>query len=642
MSNKRKAAWSHIDIIEGGDSEFDSLGTVEELTNYNEEDLAKILSQPDEAIIPAKKKKKKSRQTSDMTTNDDLNTGTVTERNEDEDKLATKATTVKKLQKSKQKRKNKKNMKEKMKILNDDKDGDKTKEISFDDSQIKNDSTLPSVDLTEIKDQWGNKGIPDEILRALAEKKFNHPTEIQKICIPKAIGFKDVVGAAETGSGKTLAFGIPLVANIMQIKKRHAERNKNDESCNLYGVIIAPTRELALQIQSHLKEITKYCDIKLCSVIGGLAPEKQQRLLSYHPEIVVATPGRLMKMLSSGNEHLQKISNIRFLIIDECDRMFEKGHFAELKTILMQMNLKDRKVQKLVFSATLSLQQSPKKKFYDELCESIGLTGKVDVVDLTTKRVTVEQLQQMKVICEDNEKEIYLLYFLLHFTGRTIIFANTIACTDRISRLLKVLEFSPYQLHAKKQQKQRLSCLDAFRKSENGILVCTDVAAHGLDIPEVDNIVHFQLPKDPKIYVHRCGRTARANKNGRSLILNGSEDFEGFKNISKLLKENEMENMVVDSIVYKSLKERITLGKEIERKMYHQKKVSSELSWQQRMSKQLGIDTDVQSVDKTGKKALKVKQNQLKNLLQVNPVAEHKKQGHFKKSGTITISGLAL
>ena len=139
--------------------------------------------------------------------------------------------------------------------------------------------------------------------------------------------------------------------------------------------------------------MTKHCDVTVCSVVGGLAPEKQERLLGKCPNLVIATPGRLMKMLTSGNEHLQKISNIRFLAIDECDRMFEKGHFRELKTILEQMKLKEgRKVQKFVFSATLSVEQSPKKQFYDDLCSSISLDPKARVVDLTTKKITVEQL----------------------------------------------------------------------------------------------------------------------------------------------------------------------------------------------------------------------------------------------------------
>lgn len=437
-----------------------------------------------------------------------------------------------------------------------------------------------------------------------------------------------------------MAFGIPLVANILKMKKRHLE--KSDKNSSLYGIIIAPTRELALQIQTHLKEITEYCDISFCSIVGGLAPEKQERLLSRSPEIVIATPGRLMKMLSSGNEHLCKISTIRFLVIDECDRMFEKGHFCELRSIIEHMKLNGRKVQKYVFSATLSVQDTTKKKFFDELCKSISLDSKADVVDLTTKRITVEQLAQLKVICENDEKEIYLFYFLLQFPGRTIVFANTIACIDRLTRLLKLLDCTPLQLHAKKQQRQRLQRLDDFRSSKNGLLVCTDVAAHGLDIPEVDNVVHFQLPKDPKVYIHRAGRTARASKNGRSLILNGPDDFDAFKNISKLLKGNKMESLVVDSILFKSLKERIVLAKEIERKMFMEQRASSDFAWQQRVSKEMDMEIDVGYLEKSEKKVLRNKQSQLKKMLKENPVAEQKKRGMYTKSGTITISGLGL
>lgn len=432
------------------------------------------------------------------------------------------------------------------------------------------------------------------------------------------------------------------MANILSIKKAHLERNKKDSIGKLFGVVIAPTRELALQIQTHLKEITEHCDVAVCSLVGGLAPEKQERLLGRCPDIVIATPGRLLKMIESGNEHLEKISGIRFLVIDECDRMFEKGHFRELKNILEKMKLKDRKVQKYVFSATLSVEQSPKKQFYDDLCASISLDAKACVVDLTTRRITVEQLRQLKVICETNEKEIYLFHFLLTYPGRTIVFANTIACIDRLSRLLRVLELNPLLLHAKKQQKQRLQRLDAFKASKNGLLVCTDVAAHGLDIPEVDNVVHFQLPKDPKVYIHRSGRTARASKDGRTLIINGPEDFEAFRSISKVLKENEMESLHIESHLMRSLKERIVLAKDIERKMYNQQKSKSDAAWQKRVSKDIGIDADDSRIDVGDKKELKGKQTQLKRLLKTNPVANQKKEQMFSKSGTITISGIAL
>lgn len=455
------------------------------------------------------------------------------------------------------------------------------------------------------------------------------------------------------GSGKTLAFGIPLISNILNMIKKRTERNKKDVLNDLYGIIIAPTRELALQIQAHLKEMTRHCDVTLCSVVGGLAPEKQERLLGRRPNIVIATPGRLMGLLTAGNEHLKKISTIRFLVIDECDRMFEKGHFRELKTILEQMKLGGgRKVQKFVFSATLSVEQSPKKHFFDDLCKSISLDPKSRVVDLTTRRITVEQLTQMKIMCETDEKEVYLFYFLLTYPGRTIVFANTISCIDRLSRLLRVLELNPLQLHAKKQQKQRLQRLDDFRAIKNGLLVCTDVAAHGLDIPEVDNVIHFQLPRDPKVYIHRSGRTARANKNGRTLIINGPEDFNSFNNITRLLKDkdNDMATLRVEGLLFKSLKERIELAKQIEREMFQQKRDSSNASWEKRVSREMDINDDADDVKKASsnnagketRKFLQGKQKHLKRLLKTNPVANQTKDAMFSKSKTITIGQLAL
>lgn len=240
-------------------------------------------------------------------------------------------------------------------------------------------------------------GVPQPVLQALAEKGFKSPTEIQSRTLPAAIlGKKDILGAAETGSGKTLAFGIPMLAGIMELKRKNAttgirkplgknrtskveqteepadssmdvdpsELNQHDEETPgetvgaLYALVLCPTRELAVQVKDHLVAAAKYTGIKVAAIFGGLALAKQERVLNTHPEIVVATPGRLWELYQQGNKHLQQIEDISFLAIDETDRMVEKGHFEELRSLLKVINENEEKKQSrqnFVFSATLTL-----------------------------------------------------------------------------------------------------------------------------------------------------------------------------------------------------------------------------------------------------------------------------------------------
>lgn len=243
-------------------------------------------------------------------------------------------------------------------------------------------------------------GVPDVILKALAEKGFKSPTEIQSLTLPAAIlGKKDILGAAETGSGKTLAFGIPVLTGIMELKEKnmstgirkplHKDEHKNkfkkrevnglfsenipnandsdlsdndtsdiDDSKPLYALILTPTRELAVQIKNHIMAAAKYTDIKVAAIFGGLSIDKQERLLNKGPEIIVATPGRFWELFQQDQKHLRKLDEISFLVIDETDRMVEKGHFEELRNILNIINNDDQKKQarqNFVFSATLTL-----------------------------------------------------------------------------------------------------------------------------------------------------------------------------------------------------------------------------------------------------------------------------------------------
>lgn len=428
----------------------------------------------------------------------------------------------------------------------------------------------------------------------------------------------------------------------MQIKKRQVEKNK--KSTSLKALVITPTRELALQIQEHLKTIAKHTDVTSCVVVGGLAPEKQQRLLNKLPDILIATPGRLLQLVSTGHNHLSQLNKLKFLVIDECDRLFEHGHFKDLNEILERINDDDGKTtrQNLIFSATLTLQQQSSKTKtsgdFQSLFKKVGLSPRAVTVDLTQKHVTTSTLMQMKVMCNNDEKESYLMYFLLHHRGRTILFTNTISETKKLCAILDILKQSPLQLHAGKQQKQRLKCLERFKSRADGLLVCTDVAARGLDIPDVENVVHFRLPKDPKVYVHRSGRTARAKKDGLSLILEGPEDFNSYKKISNFLKlDSELPQMSIDRGIFDAISERVRLAKEIEKLTFRSRKESSDNSWINRVSKAMDIAKDeVESnEDRREKLLIKQKQNELNKLLKMKLFSSQFSGNYPTRNGNI-------
>ena len=413
----------------------------------------------------------------------------------------------------------------------------------------------PDVDMSG----WDDMYVDPLILKGLADAGYTKPTPIQREVLPAAIqGKMDVVGAAETGSGKTLAFAIPILNGILK-QRTATDEDANDvgsdseedfsdqeveQGCvkvvndvvfdfdaaepvfvappasetrgQLMALVLTPTRELAIQVKDHIVAAAKHTDIKTAVVVGGMAPQKQRRILARKPEIVVATPGRLWDLISEGDPHLSGAKNIRFLAIDETDRMVEKGHFEEFQQLLEMLNEDDSKKQKrqtFVFSATLSMvhdipsyllkKKKTKKLTSDEKLKSItsaiGVKMKRKVVDLTRKSGTAETLLESKIHCSINEKDFYLYYLFTQHPGRTLVFCNSIDCVRRLVNLFGYLRCSPLGLHAQMQQRQRLKNLDRFTKNPKSVLIATDVAARGLDIKDVQHVVHYQVPRTSEV-----------------------------------------------------------------------------------------------------------------------------------------------
>ncbi|NXL41089.1 DDX24 helicase, partial [Podilymbus podiceps] len=409
----------------------------------------------------------------------------------------------------------------------------------------------------------------------------------------------------------------------------------------LLGLVLTPTRELAVQVKHHIDAVAKFTGIKTAILVGGMAAQKQERVLNRKPEIVIATPGRLWELVKERHPHLSNLRQLRCLVIDEADRMVEKGHFLELSQLLEILNDSQYNPQRqtFVFSATLTLvHQTPsrvlqrknakkmdKKTKLELLMEKVGIKGKPKVIDLTRKEATVETLTETRIHCNTNEKDYYLYYFLLQYPGRTMVFANSIDCVKRLSSLLTILNCDPLPLHANMHQKQRLKNLERFAERESCVLLTTDVAARGLDIPNVQHVIHYQVPRTSELYVHRSGRTARAANEGLSLLLIGPDDLINFRKIYKTLeKTEELPFFPIETKCMTSIKERMNLARQIEKAEFFNSRAKQHNSWLQQAAEALEIDLDddmfmgkkhSEQEESQKQKMLKGMKKQLKHLL---------------------------
>ncbi|KAL9849704.1 ATP-dependent RNA helicase DDX24 isoform 1-T1 [Geothlypis trichas] len=415
----------------------------------------------------------------------------------------------------------------------------------------------------------------------------------------------------------------------------------SDKNRPLLGLVLTPTRELAVQVKHHIDAVAKFTGIKTAILVGGMAAQKQERVLNRKPEIVIATPGRLWELVKERHPHLSNLRQLRCLVIDEADRMVEKGHFLELSQLLEILNDSqyNPRRQTFVFSATLTLvHQTParvlqkknakkmdKKTKLELLMEKVGIKGKPKVIDLTRKEATVETLTETRIHCNTNEKDYYLYYFLLQYPGRTMVFANSIDCVKRLSSLLTILNCDPLPLHANMHQKQRLKNLERFAERESCVLLTTDVAARGLDIPNVQHVIHYQVPRTSELYVHRSGRTARAAHEGLSLLLIGPEDLINFRKIYKTLeKSEELPIFPVDAKCMTSIKERMNLARQIEKAEFFNSRAKQHNSWLQQAAEALEMDLDddmlmgrkgSEQEESQKQKMLKGMKKQLKHML---------------------------
>ncbi|QIW95732.1 hypothetical protein AMS68_001250 [Peltaster fructicola] len=360
---------------------------------------------------------------------------------------------------------------------------------------------------------FADLGIVDSLCEACTSLGFKAPTAIQRESIPIALGGRDIIGLAETGSGKTAAFALPILQTLL------------DKPQPLFGLVLAPTRELAYQISQQFEALGSLINVRCAVIVGGMDMVPQAIALGKKPHIVVATPGRLLDHLENTKNF--SLRHMKYLVMDEADRLLDLDFGPILDKILRVLPFERRT---MLFSATMNTK-------LDNLTRA-ALRNPVRVNISSSSYQTVKNLMQRYIFIPHKYKDIYLISLLHTFTGQTcILFTRTVNETQRLSFLLRALGRSAIPLHGRVDQSARLGALNKFRGGSKEILIATDVAARGLDIPSVDLVLNFDLPPDSKTYVHRVGRTARAGKSGVAISFVTQYDIEIFQRIEKALNQ---------------------------------------------------------------------------------------------------------
>ncbi|RWS24459.1 ATP-dependent RNA helicase DDX24-like protein [Leptotrombidium deliense] len=501
---------------------------------------------------------------------------------------------------------------------------------------------------------WSELPISESIADIVCDLGFQNPTPIQQAAISAAINDRcDVLGAAPTGSGKTLAFGIPVIESIiLQKRKKNIPR--------LRALVLVPTRELAVQVKEHLTPLAEKVNVSVASVIGGLSMQKQERVLNkVRPDVVVATPGRLWELISEGTcKHVtaRSIKRVKLVVVDEADRMTEKGHFEELTPIIELLQESVIKRQIFVFSATLTFVHKPTERQMKAkkmtprqkirfLVKMLGMREKnTKVIDLTDKGVGTpsdQLLTATKINCISSEKDMYLYYLLAVHSGRTLVFCNSKDCLRRLVNVLKQLEVNPLSLHASMEQKRRLQNLEKFAANPRGVLIASDVAARGLDIANIDHVVHYQVPMTVEGYVHRSGRTARATNRGLTLILCSPQENYYYRRLCQAVNQgNDLTTFPIDETVMKVIRNRVNLAQEVDKLEHSSRKNKAEDNWFKKAAKELDVEYDDRPTSReeaNNYRRLKVMQKSLKSALKQPLIPRNYFSSYLTKEGAFKL-----
>jgi ATP-dependent RNA helicase DeaD len=359
-------------------------------------------------------------------------------------------------------------------------------------------------------------GLDEKVQKALAENGFEKPFPIQEAAIPLILQGKDVIGQAHTGTGKTAAFGLPLLSRV------------NNGNRQVQALILVPTRELAVQVTNELVKFSKYVHVWTVSVYGGQSFGVQTGLLKRGAHIVVATPGRLIDHMERGSI---KLDGVKFVVLDEADRMLDMGFIDDIEFILSKLGGKgkSRDLQTLLFSATMSQEIL-------RLAKGHMREGQVREIRLNTKEVGLDNIEQSYLLVDEQQKLGRLTDLIRPHKEQVIVFAATKRRADKLAANLKAAGFRASAIHGDLSQKERDHVMNRFRKGADSVLVATDIAARGIDVPAVGHVINYDVPNEPETYFHRIGRTARAGAEGTAVSLVSPDRFGEFERILRQTK----------------------------------------------------------------------------------------------------------
>ncbi len=358
-------------------------------------------------------------------------------------------------------------------------------------------------------------GIIDPILRALEDKGYETPTPIQEEAIPAVLAGRDILGVAQTGTGKTAAFAIPVIQHIHELKQSGGRLR------DVSGLIITPTRELAIQIDENIKTYAKYTTVRHTVIFGGVKQHHQVRKLQQGVDILVATPGRLLDLVNQG---IIDLSQIKYFVLDEADRMLDMGFINDIKKII---KILPSKRQSLFFSATMP----------DNIVRlSRDILDRPKRVEVTPASSTAETLEQVIYYTNKATKRNLLVHVLKNpEIQQVLVFSRTKHGADKLVRYLKQKHFAAAAIHGDKAQNQRQKVLKQFKAGQLRVLVATDIASRGIDINQLEHVINYDIPNEPETYVHRIGRSGRAGNSGLAISISEPEENTYVKDIERLI-----------------------------------------------------------------------------------------------------------
>ncbi len=356
-------------------------------------------------------------------------------------------------------------------------------------------------------------GLSQALLKAIDKQGYTQPSPIQEKAIPQILAGKDILASAQTGTGKTAGFTLPM---LQLLSERPTSKRRN-----IRALVLTPTRELAAQVSANVESYSEFLDIKSTVVFGGVNANPQIRTLRSGVDILIATPGRLLDLY---NQKVFTLADIQILVLDEADRMLDMGFLRDIRKILSLMPVKR---QNLLFSATFS-------KEIKQLAN--GMMNNPILVEATPENTTAEKVDQKVYRVDQSKKQAVVTKLVSEGNWhQVLIFTRTKHGANKLSEKLGKSGITSAAIHGNKTQNARTNALEGFKKGKIRVLVATDIAARGLDIPLLPHVINFELPNVPEDYVHRIGRTGRAGASGLAISLVAHDEVEYVRGIEKLL-----------------------------------------------------------------------------------------------------------